>query len=84
MARKTNRSSGVINKKIRFSNNLSSQLKVAHHANSDEKHRANENKNTLKAFEIVDFMRSRMNPPARVPTIPHTIVIPPNIKSALL
>lgn len=41
-------------------------------------------KYTLKAFEIVDSMRSRTNPPARVPTIPQTIVIPPNIKSALL
>jgi hypothetical protein len=38
---------------------------------------------TLKALEIVESILSRMNPPARVPNIPHTIVIPPNIRSAL-
>jgi hypothetical protein len=37
----------------------------------------------LKALEIVESILSRMNPPARVPNIPHTIVIPPNIRSAL-
>lgn len=37
---------------------------------------------TLKAFEMLLFMKSRTNPPARVPTIPQTTVIPPNIISA--
>lgn len=39
---------------------------------------------TLKAFEIVESILSRTKPPAKVPKIPHIIVIPPNIKSALL
>lgn len=39
---------------------------------------------TLKAFEIVALMRSRMKPPDIVPSIPQTIVIPPNIISAFL
>lgn len=39
---------------------------------------------TLKAFEIVEDILSRIKPPAKVPKIPQTIVIPPNNKSALL
>lgn len=37
---------------------------------------------TLNAFEIVALIKSRTQPPANVPKIPHTIVIPPNVKSA--
>lgn len=37
---------------------------------------------TLKALEIVAVIRSKIKPPASVPTIPQTIVIPPNIVSA--
>lgn len=39
---------------------------------------------TLKAFEIVDSILSSRSPPASVPKIPQTIVIPPNMRSALL
>ena len=39
---------------------------------------------TLNAFEIVDCILSRIKPPAKVPKIPQTTVIPPNNKSALL
>lgn len=39
---------------------------------------------TLKAFEIVEVILSRIKPPPNVPKIPQTIVIPPNNKSALL
>lgn len=38
---------------------------------------------TLKALDIVLVIRSRAKPPAKVPNIPHMIVIPPNIRSAL-
>jgi hypothetical protein len=38
---------------------------------------------TLKAFGIVEFILSRIKPPAKVPKIPQTIVIPPKTKSAL-
>lgn len=37
---------------------------------------------TLKAVDIVEFIRSKTRPPAKVPNIPHTIVIPPNVMSA--
>lgn len=37
---------------------------------------------TLNALEIVAVIRSKIKPPASVPTIPQTIVIPPNIVSA--
>ena len=37
---------------------------------------------TLNAFDKVLVMKSRTKPPANVPAIPQTIVIPPNIKSA--
>jgi hypothetical protein len=39
---------------------------------------------TLKALEMVLFIKSRTKPPANVPNIPQTIVIPPKIRSALL
>jgi hypothetical protein len=39
---------------------------------------------TLKALEMVLFTKSRTKPPANVPNIPETIVIPPKIKSASL
>lgn len=39
---------------------------------------------TLNAFDIVLVMKSRTKPPATVPNIPHTTVIPPNIISALV
>lgn len=39
---------------------------------------------TLKAFEIVEFIKSKTKPPAIVPSMPQTIVIPPNNISALL
>lgn len=39
---------------------------------------------SLNAFDRELFMKSRAKPPAKVPTIPHTIVIPPNIISAFV
>ena len=38
---------------------------------------------TLKALQIVESMKSRTKPPASVPSMPHTTVIPPKIISAL-
>lgn len=37
---------------------------------------------TLKALGIVELIWSKIKPPANVPTIPPTIVVPPNNKSA--
>jgi len=39
---------------------------------------------TLKELEMVEDILSRNKPPANVPKIPQTIVMPPNNKSALL
>jgi len=65
---------------------FSSQKHITTNASFDSFHTVckwKSTKFTLKALDTVEDILSRNKPPANVPTIPQTIVMPPNNKSTL-